>query len=457
MIFNQLAFLLVFLPIVLGLFFWPGLERWRPAVLIAASFIFYGASGLRHASILALDITVVYAVMARPKAVGSRVSVAAAIAVPILTLAYFKYAGFLFGTIAGFAPAANLEQFSLFRDVLVPAGISFFTFQVIAFAIDRYRGEIPTVPSFANFALYVSFFPQLVAGPIVRLSQVRESIERLPVFRASAVDFAEGGALFVLGLGYKVLLADRLHGAVLPLAGAPGELSSLSATYVLLAYSFQIYFDFFGYSLCAIGLGRFFGFRFPDNFLRPYESLNPREFWRRWHVTLSYWIRDYLYLPLGGNRRYVRNILIVFAAAGLWHGAGWSFVAWGLYHGSLVIIYKALGHIWDTWPKILQRALTFFLVSAGWTLFLFDFDEALMFWRSAFHLGSAGLGPTPDLGMWILLLASAAVCFGVRADKIAIVSASRWREIKMGVGLSALFVAVMLLVDQSQTFIYFRF
>lgn len=313
------------------------------------------------------------------------------------------------------------------------------------------------MPSFANFALYISFFPQLVAGPIVRLSQVRESIERLPVFGASAVDFAEGGALFVLGLGYKVLLADRLHGAVLPLAGAPGELSSLSATYVLLAYSFQIYFDFFGYSLCAIGLGRFFGFRFPDNFLRPYESLNPREFWRRWHVTLSYWIRDYLYLPLGGNRRYVRNILIVFAAAGLWHGAGWSFVAWGLYHESLVLLYKALGKFWDTWPKILQRAVTFFLVSAGWTLFLFDFNGALAFWRSAFNFGIAGVEPAPDLGMWILLLASAAVCFGIQTDKIVAASTSLWREVTMGVGFSVLFVAVLLLVDQSQTFIYFRF
>ena len=457
MIFNQFAFLLAFLPIVLGMFFWPGLERWRPAILIAASFVFYGASGLRHAVILALDITVVYAVMARPTAVGNRLSVAAAISVPILTLAFFKYGGFFYGTIAGLAPAANLGQFSLFRDVLVPAGISFFTFQVIAFAIDRYRGEIRDVPSFVNFALYVSFFPQLVAGPIVRLVQVREAIERLPIFRATATDFAEGGALLVIGLGYKVLLADGLHGSVLPLAGAPGELSSLSAIYVLLAYSFQIYFDFFGYSLCAIGLGRFFGFRFPDNFLRPYESLNPREFWRRWHVTLGYWIRDYLYLPLGGNRRYIRNILIVFAAAGLWHGAGWSFVAWGLYHGSLVVFYKALGRFWDTWPKILQRSLTFILVSAAWTLFLFDFNDALVFWRSAFSIGVAGIGPAPDLGMWVFLLASAAVCFGVQTDKIATASAAPWREVTKGAGLSVLFVAVLLLVDQSQTFIYFRF
>jgi len=188
-----------------------------------------------------------------------------------------------------------------------------------------------------------------------------------------------------------------------------------------------------------------------------YESLNPKEFWRRWHVTLGYWIRDYLYLPLGGNRRYVRNILIVFAAAGLWLGAGWSFVAWGLYHGLLVLLYNAVSRFWDTWPKFLQRTMTFFLVSAGWTLFLFPFSDALAFWRSAFNLGFATAGPAPDLGMWFLLLASAAVCFGVRTDKISNASASPWREGIKGAGFSVLFVAALLQVDQSQTYIYFRF
>ena len=182
-----------------------------------------------------------------------------------------------------------------------------------------------------------------------------------------------------MGLAAKVLIADTLAHYLAPFVGLPATLATSTSLFVLFGYSFQIYFDFYGYSLIAIGLGRLFGFHLPDNFLRPYESLNPKDFWRRWHVSLSYWIRDYLYLPMGGNRRYHLNIAIVFTLVGLWHGARWNFVVWGLYHAGLVVVYALVARYWDRLPGLPQIALNFLLVSFGWVLFLFDFEGAAAF------------------------------------------------------------------------------
>ncbi|MCB2100428.1 MAG: hypothetical protein KDE22_06140, partial [Rhodobacterales bacterium] len=211
----------------------------------------------------------------------------------------------------------------------------------------------------------------------------------------------------------------------------------------------------YGYSLMAIGLGRLFGFHFPMNFNRPYEALNGRDFWRRWHMTLSFWIRDYLYLPLGGNDRYVRNILIVFVVCGLWHGAGWTFIIWGAYHAAFVLAYHGFRGPWDALPAPLQRALTFTIVSVGWTLFLFDFQGIAAFAHSLLGRG-VDLMPLPTAEMWAVLALVAVVCFAVRFETIIERRATAGAGLRSA-GMAALFVATVLFIDRSNDFIYFRF
>ena len=262
-------------------------------------------------------------------------------------------------------------------------------------------------------------------------------------------------AYIVAGLALKVLLADTLGNYNGVWIDHPENLTASTAVFVLLAYSFQIYYDFFGYSLIAIGLGKLFGFDFPNNFLRPYQSRNIKDFWRRWHITLSFWIRDYLYLPLGGNRYYARNILIVFAICGLWHGAGFPFIVWGLYHGCLVALYNVTARFWDAMPNLIQVSLTFLLVSLGWTLFVFDFQDAITFFTSLAGFGT-GLAPTPNIEHWTVLALAAFVCFvpGLETALARAGSNATWRDAVIYAGFA---VAVLLFLNRSHTFIYFRF
>lgn len=457
MIFNQHAFIFVFLPIVLAAFYFPPFRRLRVYLLVGASFIFYGLSGVEHAITLAAGIVWVYLTARSPAIVGSKRRLILAIVPPLLALFYYKYLGFFIESVLGLEAGQESEVFNLFQDIILPAGISFFTFQLVSFAIDRFRGDLPEPPDFGRFALYISFFPQLVAGPILRYRQVTGALGRLTRFRLSSEAASAAIGYLCLGLAAKVLIADTLGAYQSAYVIAPGSLSIFSALYVLFAYSFQIYFDFYGYSLIAIGLGRLFGFEFPMNFKRPYEALNPRDFWRRWHITLSYWIRDYLYLPLDGNQRYTRNILIVFGICGLWHGAGWTFVIWGLFHGGLVIAYHFGRGPWDTLPYILQRGLTFGLVSLGWILFIFDFSGIQAFLWSLIGQSEVGV-PNPSLEAWLGLLVAALICFGVNFEKTAENLTRHTVTANVRTTMFAiLFVVTLLFVDRSQTFIYFRF
>lgn len=457
MIFNQFEFLFLFLPATLALVFLPPLRRCRVWLLTAASFIFYGISGLDHVLVLAAGIVWVHALMRGPAAKGCRWRLWLAVAGPAVALVYYKYSAFLVSQVLGIERSGNERVFSLFENVLLPAGISFFTFQLIAYAVDRYRGTLADSPGLARFALYISFFPQLVAGPIVRLQQVREAIDGLADWRPRREDVVAALGYVVMGLAAKVLIADTLAHYLAPFVASPATHATSTSLFVLFGYSFQIYFDFYGYSLIAIGLGRLFGFHLPDNFLRPYESPNPKDFWRRWHVSLSYWIRDYLYLPMGGNRRYHLNIAIVFALVGLWHGAGWNFVVWGLYHAGLVVGYALVARPWDRLPGVLQIGLTFLLVSFGWILFLFDFEGAAAFYRSLAGLGAA-TAPAVTAEMWGALAVAAAVCFGLHFEEIASrASRGRLGRAAYGAGLALTLGGTLLFVDRSETFIYFRF
>ena len=457
MIFNQFEFLFVFLPLVLIAFFWPRCNGLRPYLLITASFVFYGLSGLEHAIVLAAGILWVYVCARTDKIVQNEIWLFATVTPPVAALFYYKYLGFFMRDVFGIYPAQGSEVFDLFSNIILPAGISFFTFQLVSFAIDRYRGDIAKVPALPQFALYISFFPQLVAGPILRFHQVAQSLSQLREFSLSQERASKAIGYICLGLAAKVLIADTLNNYQVLLVATPGGLSSVSAVYVIFAYSFQIYFDFYGYSLIAIGLGTLFGFDFPKNFDRPYEALNPQDFWRRWHKTLSYWIRDYLYLPLGGNKAYARNILIIFVVAGLWHGAGWTFIVWGLYHAALVVLYHFTRPLWDDFPALIQKVSTFLLVSLGWVLFIFDFQGVGEFSFSLLGLNAVTV-QNPPLEAWVGLAIAAVVCFGSNFETLA---ENIRREFRISAvrtaGFAGLLVTTLFFLDRSHTFIYFRF
>jgi len=456
-IFNDFAFLFVFLPAVLTLFFMPGARRFRAHTLIVSSLVFYGISGIEHALILCADVVWVYFLVTRPGFCMSRVLLTAAVVPPALALIYYKYLGFFLRTFIDLNNPLNHQKFNLFVDVLLPAGISFFTFQIISFAVDRYRGDVKDIPSFSHFAAYIMLFPQLVAGPILRYRDVSVPLRHLEHFRLDGRHAARAVGYICLGLAAKVLIADTLNHYIIDYGNDPGHLSQLAVAYTILAYSFQIYFDFYGYSMIAIGLGALFGFSFPQNFKRPYMAVNPREFWRCWHVTLSFWIRDYLYIPLGGNKSYIRNMFIVMAVCGLWHGAGWSFIVWGLYHACLVAAYHYWKAVWDRMVAVIQRCLTFTLVSLGWLLFLFDFAGIQKILSSL--TGAANVThPDPSIEMWVGVTIAAVFTFLVNLEPLAENNATvPWKVALINLGFSFLFVFVLLFLDQSETFIYFRF
>ena len=460
MLFNDLDFIFVFLPLTLLAMFWLCPARLRPAALIIASLLFYGQSGREHAFVLVLCVFWVYAILDRdwvPISGLSRLTLA--IAGPPFALFYFKYTSFILGDVLRVDIREEQAGFSLFDNIILPAGISFFTFQLVAYAIDRYRGVLAQPVGLQTLLLFISFFPQLIAGPIVRFKQVSEAIGKLTTFRITAEAVIGAVSYVTVGLAFKVLIADSIAHFLAPMTNAPEALGVFGLTSVVYSYTFQIYFDFYAYSLCAIGLGRLFGFSLPDNFLRPYSSLNPRDFWRRWHVSLSYWIRDYLYYPLGGNNNYVRNIVIIFVACGLWHGAGYSFLLWGGYHALLVGGYHLVREYWDRMPSTIQWIFNFSLVSFGWILFVYDLDGFTTVLRSVKSAPAGGLLPSLDLV--VTVLAAAVVCFCFRAERMAdALSSGRFSKVQSvsyGVALSALAFAAILFFNRSETFIYFRF
>jgi alginate O-acetyltransferase complex protein AlgI len=457
MLFNSYSFLFIFLPVVVIAFFAIPNRTFRLSLIVIASVLFYGMSGLQHAIVLSVEIAWVFFVT-RGDVARNKIRLLLALVPVFAGLTYYKYTTFLLADILMIEQTGTGEYFNLFSGTVLPAGISFFTFQLAAYAIDRYRNSIDQPPDILAFTAYISFFPQLIAGPILRFADIRDALAEIGTYRWARANMSRAVAYICLGLMLKVLVADTLFHAMTVYTDDPRNMGVAGAIYVLLGYSFQIYFDFFGYSLVAIGLGMLFGFDFPANFRKPYESLNIRDFWRRWHITLSYWIRDYLYLPLGGSSAYVRNILIVFLVCGLWHGAGWTFIVWGLYHGILIIGYHYTAPAWDRMPAFLQKCLTFLLVSLGWVLFLFDFDGALGMFQSLFGLGGGTMAP-PSLEMWAYVAVAGLVCFQLDIEKLAVLAgnASTRYAHATTTAYAALFILIVLFLDRTQGFIYFRF
>ena len=370
MVFSSLVFLLVFFPLVLVCNFASRSIRMKNFWLCAFSLLFYAwGEPLYLFLMLAMVVTnYLFALLMEGKDKKARLLfLIPAVLVDIGAIAFFKYGDFTL---------INLEKLlgvTMPRIGLpLPIGISFFTFQIMSYTIDVYRGEVPAQRSLLKLTTYVALFPQLVAGPIVRYQTIAEELDD----RAESLqDFAEGLHRFVWGLGKKVIfansmamLADTVYGP------GQGELPTLVLWLGIVAYALQIYFDFSGYSDMAIGMGRMFGFHFLENFEHPYCSASITEFWRRWHISLGTWFRDYVYIPLGGNRvkfpRMIFNMLVVWALTGLWHGANWNFILWGLYYFLLLLVEKLLGKKrLEMIPGLLRHAGTLFLILLGWLLF----------------------------------------------------------------------------------------
>ncbi len=391
MVFSSLIFLFLFLPVALGLYYAAG-RRLRNPVLLALSWAFYFWGSAEVLGILIVSTLLDYLIGLKIDGAKDRGSAkkwaAFSIVVNLAFLAYFKYANFFVNELNGALSSLGAGDLP-WAEVLLPTGISFFTFHKITYIVDIYRGTKKAFRSFVDFALYIAFFPQLIAGPIVRFHEIADQITGR---QENAGDFYRGVVRFLWGLVKKVLIADacgEIADAVFALS--PMYLDTKSAWLGVFSYAMQIYFDFSAYADMAIGLGLMFGFRLPENFSRPYSALSITDFWRRWHITLSNFFRDYLYIPLGGNKagagRAYFNLLVVFTLCGLWHGAKWTFLAWGLYHGGLLIFERATGlrRVEPGRGEAARRGATFILVLVGWALFRAgSLGEAALFVRAMF-------------------------------------------------------------------------
>jgi alginate O-acetyltransferase complex protein AlgI len=449
--FNSFQFLLIFLPAVLVIFYSVP-SSCRVLVLVLASLVFYSTSGLLPVSLLigAAAIGYLSALLYRE---GRRGWLVAALIYPFGTLFLFKYLDFaarivgseidLYGPMAVFVANA------------LPAGISFYTFQIASFLIDVRQGTVKVRRGATEFFAFVTFFPQLIAGPILRYRQLVPQLRSLHDLKKRDVRFFDGFFFISVGLAYKVFFSDVLFSFHEPIRHA-GEKVSLDVLYEILSYSVVIYFDFWGYSLMAIGLALLFGIEVPRNFKEPYKSRTPKEFWRRWHITLSYWIRDYLYVGLGGNDRYKRNILIVFLACGIWHGAGYGFVLWGLLHAAFVIGYHCTRRIWDRFPAPMQVGFTYLLVSLAWPLFYAGARQYLeiLTQLTAFNLDwdSSLLQPY----QWMYLAGTLVWIFLVSEDKLIFNKKLRARAQTM-ILTGVLFALSFFFISFRRTFIYFQF
>ncbi|MGN0415798.1 MAG: MBOAT family O-acyltransferase [Agathobacter sp.] len=470
MVFSSLLFLFRFLPLVLLLYYIVP-KKWRNFVLFIASLIFYAWGEPVYVVLILLSTVVDYAAgrcVDHFKGLGkpgsAKAAVAASAIINLSLLGFFKYADFLIDTVNRIfqTDISTLE-------IALPIGISFYTFQTMSYTIDVYRGDAKVQKNFITFGAYVALFPQLIAGPIVRYKTVAEQLDDR---RESVDEFYEGVKRFMAGLGKKVLIANQV-GALWAQISAThtSHLTTATAWLGALAFTLQIYFDFSGYSDMAIGLGHMFGFRFLENFDHPYESRSITEFWRRWHISLGTWFREYVYIPLGGNRKgklfQMRNILIVWFLTGLWHGAAWNFVIWGLYFCVLLVAEKLfLGRFLEKLPGVLQHVYTMFFVIVSWVIFSWgDCVDGSGYLKTMF--GLAGNGVFDQTSIYLLL--SFALLLLIAVIGSTSLPVRLWKELSQkssvaafvftGVGIFAVLVlSVAFLVNSSYNpFLYFRF
>ncbi len=479
-LFTEPAFLFLFLPIVLGVYVMLRGHESRNVWLLIASVSFYATSGGRFVAPMLTSIVVNYAlavVIARTQQRSHRIAtliLAGTVAGNLSVLAWFKYAAFLVGNANAVAGVFGQRGWTI-PDVALPIGISFFTFHALSYVIDVYRGAATAQKNPVHAALYLLLFPQLIAGPIIRY---REIADQLAARLVTMSGFAYGVRRFVVGLGKKILIANVVAGPADRIFGLPLEQLEPGLAWLgIVCYTLQIYFDFSGYSDMAIGLAAMFGFRFPENFNHPYIARSVQEFWRRWHLSLSNWFRDYLYIPLGGNRvapaRVYLNLLTVFFLCGLWHGASWNFVVWGLFHGAFLVIERAGLTAWmDRWPRAVGHVYALAVAMVAWVFFRADtlphalgylralsgataarapFDVAFFTDRlvvASIVAGVIGAGP------WMAALGRAVLARSTESDAHAVLlRVATVATLALLLASSALFIAA----NAYSPFIYFRF
>ena len=464
MVFSSLTFLFAYLPLTLAVYFLMP-ARARNGVLLLVSLVFYGWGEPVYISIMVLSTLIDYThgmlvERFRGRDRLARWFVGQSVVFNLALLGFFKYWDFLAANLS-LVPGVSLPQLG----VPLPIGISFFTFQTMSYTIDVYRRDAPVQRNLVSFGAYVTMFPQLIAGPIVQYKTVAAGLVRRV---STAEDFALGSRRFTVGLAKKVLLANSI-GALWEAqlaARAAGTLTAAGGWLGILAFGFQIYFDFSGYSDMAIGLGRIFGFRFNENFDYPYLSVSVTEFWRRWHMSLTGWFREYLYIPLGGNRggtvRTLRNILIVWLCTGFWHGASWNFILWGLYFAAWLILEKyVLRAVLKRAPVWARRLYTLAVVFIGWGIFAME-DLAVCGGYFSVCFGGGALWSAVDgytlrsYGTTFLILILASTTLGRQAWRRLPARAERLlTPVLMGLGLV---LCTAYLVDGSYNpFLYFRF
>jgi len=467
LIFSSVFFLFTYLPIVLLAYYITPLKG-RNLVLLVLNLIFYAWGEPIYILIMFLSIGIDYThgmlvdkCKRRGNNKGAQVAVCSSVIFNLALLFFFKYWDFIAGTLEGFG-----VSFMPKLGLRLPIGISFYTFQTMSYTIDVYRGDAKVQKNIVNFGTFVTLFPQLIAGPIIKYKDLGDQIDQRD---HTCERFAAGVEVFMVGLAKKVLLANNLGMLWDVYKALPTEqLTVLGAWLGILAFSFQLYFDFSGYSDMAVGLGRMLGFEFARNFDYPYISRSLTEFWRRWHISLGTWFREYLYIPLGGNRvgkgRLFLNLMIVWAATGIWHGASWNFLLWGLYYGVLLVVEKCfLGARMENWPTWLRHIYALFFILVGWVLFAIeDFSHLGPYLAAMF--GSATGGMWNDhflyyLRSYLPMLVIACVAATPLVKNLWNSTGERQREWVLPIPLVAGFLIITCyLVDATYNpFLYFRF
>lgn len=466
MVFSSTIFLCVYLPLVLlGYYICP--KKGRNLFLLIVSLVFYAWGEPKYVFLMIFSILVNYIfgrLMDKNRGRQKRMKLLLVLSVVIDLglLSVFKYTDFVITNInAIFGSSFDLLNIAL------PIGISFYTFQAMSYTIDVYRDDVRVQKNLIDFGMYITMFPQLIAGPIVRYADVQDQLADRSVTTA---DFSEGVMRFVVGLGKKVLLANQMGAVWSDIYALGGDVSALMAWTGAIAYTFQIYFDFSGYSDMAIGLGRMFGFKFPENFRYPYQSVSITDFWRRWHITLSTWFKEYLYIPLGGNRRGLArqalNLLIVWSLTGFWHGAGWNFVMWGLYYFVILFIEKLfLLKALDKLPKFFRHVYALVLIIIGWVIFASDDVSVLLPYLGSMFGANGAIG-----GMDVYTLLTKAVLLIICCiastelpKKLFLSAAGAMNEkaaftLKSVLMIALLALSMILLIgDSYNPFLYFRF
>ena len=474
MLFSSVFFVSVFLPAVLLLYYLCPSGK-RNYVLLLASYFFYAWGDSEFLWIMFLSILINYtgalALSCSSRQAPRKLLLALFVVLDLLPLLYFKYFNF---TLTNLSACFGFDY--TLRKIILPLGISFYTFQGLSYLVDVYRKDVAAQKDPLKLALYITFFPQLIAGPILKYHEVERQIEK----RQETVDhFIYGIRRFTLGLGKKVIIANSLGYVADQIFATPVDMIGTSTAWGgAVAYSLQLFYDFSGYSDMAIGLGAMFGFRFPENFNYPYLSLSISEFWRRWHISLSTWFKEYLYIPLGGNRvsklRNLANLLIVFAATGFWHGAEWTFIVWGLFHGFFILFEKVTGFnkpCGAFLSRLLHRLYLLFVVLIAWVIFRSEtLHDLFLFLRNMFSMLETD--PLHPLSFyftkWTLLILAVAVVLatGVFRDlndrTLRFEPDSNAQKLAFALFnafcLFVLFLSLVLLAGKSYNpFIYFRF